>query len=60
MFVLFNGRTLFYKKMAEKKAFLVKQKHQYHVAHVENVCLVPNPKKNGDYYENPMFNPFDG
>ena len=35
----------------EKKEFLAKPKHQYHVSQRENVFMVPNHKKNGYYYE---------
>ena len=37
--------------MGEKKAFLGKPKRQYMYPNEENMIVVPNNKKNGDYYE---------
>ena len=44
--------------MAERKAFLVKQKHQYRVCQYgEHDCSATNIK-NGDYYKNPSLTHF--
>ena len=53
MFVSFGGWTLILWKMVERKAFLAKPMHQYHVHQWgEQDCCVTN-KKNGDYYNYP-------
>ena len=38
--------------MVGKKAFAANQKHQYHVSQIGEHDVVPNHKKNKDYYEN--------
>ena len=50
-FVTFDRWTLTIRKMVERKAFIAKPKCQYHVPKKENVIVVPNNKKNGDYCE---------
>ena len=44
-------RTLIQKKMAKRKAFLAKPKHQYCCPNEDNVHIKPNNNKNGDYNE---------
>ena len=58
MFDSFDGQTLITRKMVEKKPFLAKPKHQYHVCQWGDMIVVPNHKKNGDYCENPSLTRF--
>ena len=53
-FVPFDGRTLILKKMLEKKKlFLLNQSIKIMSSNEENVFMVPNHQKVGDYYGNP-------
>ena len=45
--------TLIIRKMVERKAFLAKSNHEYHVSQLEEGVLWPNHEKIRDYYENP-------
>ena len=48
-FVPFDGWTLILRKMAKRKAFLAKPKHQNCVSQWKEHVLVSNHKKNRDY-----------
>ena len=44
--------------MVERKAFLAKSKHQYHVSQLHEHDWSANNKKNGDYEEYPSLSHF--
>ena len=52
MFVQIDEQRLIL-KMVKRDVFLTKPKYEYYLSHEENVFMVPNHKKKGDYYANP-------
>ena len=44
-FVSFHGPTLVIRKIVERKAFLTKPKHQYHVSNKMNIIVVAITKR---------------
>ena len=57
-FALICKWTLIIRKILERKAFSTKRKHRYIYPYTENMIIVPNNKKNGDYLENPSLSHF--
>ena len=53
MFVQFVGQTLILNKIVRIKAFLAKPGFKIVYPNEKNLYLVPNHKKNRDYYNNP-------
>ena len=52
MFVSFHGPTLTQRKIAEREAFLANPNINIVYPNEQNMFMVPNHKKNEDYYEN--------
>ena len=53
MFVAIDRRTLILRKMVERKAFHMKPKQNVKYSNEENVFMVPNHEKEGDYHVYP-------
>ena len=53
MFVRIGGLTLILKKIGERKAFVMRPKHQFIYPYEKNKFIVTNNGKKRDYYVNP-------